>query len=173
MNSGVKPVRQLTTLRGTAALYVSHDLAVVATLATRVAVMYAGRIVELGPNPDIFRSAAHPYTRRLIAAIPHLSDRRELIGIPGRAPSPGRRPPGCAFQPRCTMAVPACSAEPPEMRMVDNEHFVRCLRAAEVLTQPSEYANAANALHAPRNQMSVLALESVGAAYGGSKWCTM
>src|SRR5262249_16748393 len=88
-------VRDLTQMHRTAALYVTHDLAVVATLATRVAVMYAGRVVEVGPADELFHASAHPYTRRLIGAIPHISGRRQLAGIPGRAPSPGSRPAGC------------------------------------------------------------------------------
>ena len=101
-------VRELAALHGAAALYVSHDLAVVGTLAARVAVMYAGRIVEMGSAEELFHTAAHPYTRRLVAAIPHLSGRRALIGIPGRAPAPGHRPSGCFFAPRCTFVQPAC-----------------------------------------------------------------
>ena len=88
-------VRELAAAHHVAALYVSHDLAVVGTLATRTAVMYAGRIVELGPTAELFANASHPYTRRLVQAIPHLSGRRDLVGIPGRAPSPGARPSGC------------------------------------------------------------------------------
>ncbi len=110
-------VRELAALHGTAALYVSHDLAVVGTLAARVAVMYAGRIVELGSAEELFRSAAHPYTRRLVAAIPHLSGRRALVGIPGRAPSPGQpavrlllRPP-VHVRPACVRDGAARSAD--------------------------------------------------------------
>ena len=106
-------VRELAAAHSVAALYVSHDLAVVGTLATRTAVMYAGRIVELGPTSELFANASHPYTRRLVQAIPHLSGRRDLVGIPGRAPSPGARPSGCSFAPRCTFVLDACRAEEP------------------------------------------------------------
>ena len=75
-----------------AALYVTHDLAVVANIADRVAVMYAGQIIELGPREAMFRQPAHPYTRALLDAIPHLSQARALTGIPGSTPGPGRRP---------------------------------------------------------------------------------
>ena len=128
-------VRDLATAHGVAALYVSHDLAVVGTLATRVAVMYSGRIVELGPVLDLFRAAAHPYTQRLIFAIPHLTGGRELVGIGGRAPSPGRRPPGCAFAPRCTYAQERCTVSVPELRPIAVGHQVRCVRAEEVRGQ--------------------------------------
>ena len=125
-------VRELAAAHRVAALYVSHDLAVVGTLAQRVAVMYAGRIVELGVTDELFAAASHPYTRRLLQAIPHLSGRRELIGIPGRAPSPGARPQGCAFAPRCTYAQDACRVELPPLRALTPELSVRCLRAEEV-----------------------------------------
>jgi peptide/nickel transport system ATP-binding protein len=128
-------VRDLATAHGVAALYVSHDLAVVGTLATRVAVMYSGRIVELGPVLDLFRAAAHPYTQRLIFAIPHLTGGRELVGIGGRAPSPGRRPQGCAFAPRCAYAQERCTVSVPELRPIAVGHQVRCVRAEEVRGQ--------------------------------------
>jgi peptide/nickel transport system ATP-binding protein len=99
-------VRDLAAAHGVGALYVSHDLAVVAALARRVAVMYSGRVVEMGLADGLFESAAHPYTRRLVGAIPRLTGGRSLVGIPGHAPSPARRPSGCAFGPRCTMHIP-------------------------------------------------------------------
>ena len=94
-------VRDLCQAHGVAAVYVSHDLAVVASLSLRVAVMYAGRIVEIGPKSVLFRASAHPYTRRLVEAIPELSGAHALVGIPGAAPRPGQRPRGCFFAPRC------------------------------------------------------------------------
>src|SRR3954467_7051551 len=87
-------VRDLCHSHGVAALYVTHDLAVVATLADRVAVMYAGRIVEEGPARSLFSAPSHPYTRHLIAAVPDMAGGREIVGLPGRAPSPGHRPVG-------------------------------------------------------------------------------
>src|SRR5215472_9407388 len=128
-------VRQLAKLHSVAALYVSHDLAVVATLATTVAVMYAGRIVELGRAEDLFAAAGHPYTRRLIGAIPRLTGGRSLVGIPGRALPPGQRPAGCGFAPRCSLRVAQCDEAVPELRPVGADHTVRCIRAEEVLTQ--------------------------------------
>jgi peptide/nickel transport system ATP-binding protein len=125
-------VRDLAAAHGVAALYVSHDLAVVGTLAERVAVMYAGRIIELGPAAEMFRASCHPYTQRLIVAIPHLTGGRELVGIAGHAPSPGRRPSGCAFEPRCTFAIAQCREEMPALRTIAEVHDVRCIRAEEV-----------------------------------------
>jgi peptide/nickel transport system ATP-binding protein len=128
-------VRELATAHGVAALYVSHDLAVVGTLASRVAVMYAGRIIELGPAAEMFQASCHPYTQRLVVAIPHLTGGRELVGIAGHAPSPGRRPSGCAFEPRCTFAITQCREEMPALRPIADVHDVRCIRAEEVRSQ--------------------------------------
>ena len=130
-------VRDLAAAHGVAALYVSHDLAVVAALARRVAVMYAGRIVELGPAEELFDSAAHPYTRRLVGAIPRLTGGRSLVGIPGHAPSPAKRPAGCAFAPRCQLHIDECDKEVPPLALVAPEHSARCIRADEVAKQPA------------------------------------
>jgi peptide/nickel transport system ATP-binding protein len=160
-------VRDLAAAHSVAALYVSHDLAVVGTLSARVAVMYAGRIVELGPADELFRSAAHPYTRRLIAAVPHLAGRRELLGIPGRAPSPGRRPAGCAFAPRCSMVEERCTVAMPDLRPVADVHSVRCVRADEVRMQTSVHAGAAGELAEAATDDAVLSLVGVNAGYVG------
>ncbi len=104
----LETVRDLCAAHGVAAVYVSHDLAVVATLADRVAVMYGGRLAELGPTGALFRQAAHPYTRRLVEAIPEMSGLQPLVGIPGTAPRPGHRPTGCFFAPRCTYVEDRC-----------------------------------------------------------------
>src|ERR1041384_1518602 len=95
----------LCKTHGVSALYVTHDLAVVANIADRVAVMYAGQIAELGPKETIFANPLHPYTRALLDSIPHLSQARALKGIPGRTPAPGSRPDGCRFNDRCSYAV--------------------------------------------------------------------
>ncbi len=160
-------VRELAAAHGVGALYVSHDLAVVATLAARVAVMYAGRIVEMGPTEELFRGAAHPYTRRLIAAIPHLSGKRQLVGIRGRAPSPGQRPRGCAFSPRCTMVQTACEVALPQLRGIATAHQVRCVRAEEVRLQVSLHEGEVEALAELASGIQpVLALKAVSASYG-------
>jgi peptide/nickel transport system ATP-binding protein len=128
-------IRDLTRAHKAAAVYVTHDLAVVAALADRIAVMYAGRLVEIGPSNELFDGASHPYTRRLLHAIPVLTGRRTLEGIPGFAPRPGRRPPGCSFAPRCAYAVEQCSAEMPPEVVVGEMHRVRCWRHEEVRAQ--------------------------------------
>jgi peptide/nickel transport system ATP-binding protein len=158
-------VRELAAAHQVAALYVSHDLAVVATLARRGAVMYAGRIVELGLAEELFERSAHPYTRRLVGAIPRLSGGRSLVGIPGHAPSPGHRPHGCPFAPRCTMHIPECDVDVPPLAAVGPEHEARCIRAVEVLTQKQSRAGDPVDM-ALGDDDSVLTLENVVAHYG-------
>ena len=97
--------------RGIGVLLITHDLGVVAGLADRVAVMYAGRIVEHAPTDQLFARPKHPYTAALLAAVPRLHGEAQsrLVGIPGDPPQPAARPPGCAFAPRCDSAVELCS----------------------------------------------------------------
>ena len=125
-------MNQLCRSHQVAALYVTHDLAVVGNIADRVAVMYAGRIVELGSRSDIFDDPSHPYTRALLDAIPHLSRARALGGIPGRTPGPGRRPDGCRFHDRCAEAVEACATTDPQPVEIGPGHHARCLRTGEI-----------------------------------------
>ena len=158
-------VRELAAAHGVAALYVSHDLAVVGTLASRVAVLYSGRVVEIGPAIDLFHASAHPYTQRLIAAIPHLTGGRELVGIAGRAPSPGRRPPGCAFAPRCSFAQERCTEGMPELRALAVGHQARCLRAEEVRGHLLGRSRDGVRADRPRSQRPVLSVEHVSAGY--------
>ncbi len=125
-------IRELCHAHSVAALYVTHDLAVVANLADRVAVMYAGRIIEQGPASELFFNPAHPYTRHLIAAAPDMSTDHEMVGLRGRAPAPGRRPLGCSFAPRCELAIDQCRAEFPAEQEVSIGRLVRCIRPFEV-----------------------------------------
>jgi len=128
-------VRDLTRSYGVAALYITHDLAVVANLADRIAVMYAGKVVETGTRDELFNDGHHPYTRKLLASIPDISGERALRGIPGWAPRPGQRPSGCAFTPRCDWAVDKCSEAFPPVEDVSPGHHVRCWRFKEVGAQ--------------------------------------
>jgi oligopeptide transport system ATP-binding protein len=106
--------------RGLGVLIITHDLGVVAGLADRVAVMYAGRIVETATTAELFRAPCHPYTAALLAAVPRLDDgaQSRLQGIAGDPPQPTLRFPGCAFAPRCEFALDECSAQRPELRTV-------------------------------------------------------
>jgi peptide/nickel transport system ATP-binding protein len=129
----LETVRMLCRTHGVAALYVSHDLAVVSALADRVAVMYAGRVVEIGRERDLFLAAAHPYTRRLVQAIPEMSGEHALVGIPGNAPRPAHRPHGCFFAPRCDYAVEICTTAFPPTETVTEHHETRCYRWRDVI----------------------------------------
>jgi len=107
-------------------LFVTHDLGVVAQVADRVAVMYAGRIVEYGPVIEVLRAPRHPYTAGLLRAAPRLV-REKLVPIPGSVPSLSTLPPGCSFGPRCTLHVPDCDAAMPQLRAVNKNHDARCI----------------------------------------------
>ncbi|HWI21156.1 MAG TPA: ABC transporter ATP-binding protein [Baekduia sp.] len=127
-------VRELCANHSVAALYITHDLAVVGTLCDRVLVMYAGRIVESGVVSDVFDSPMHPYTRELLTSIPDLKVPRVLHAIGGYAPRPGNRPPGCAFAPRCRMATELCTTDPPLVHVGPGHdslcHYAKDLEAA-------------------------------------------
>jgi peptide/nickel transport system ATP-binding protein len=155
-------VRDLTRRHGVAALYVTHDLAVVANLADRVAVMYAGRIVEEGPTRTIFESPSHPYTRYLTAAAPDISGDQAIVGLRGRAPSPGKRPVGCAFALRCELAVDACHAAFPAVTEVSLGHTVRCFRPGEI---PDRTRGQGIVFDAAAAAAAALSLRSVCASY--------
>ena len=111
---------------GISLLLITHDLGVIAETADRVAIMYAGRIVEQGPVRTIFRSPAHPYTRGLLASIPGGAAGSRLKAIEGTVPNLALLPPGCSFAPRCSERMPHCTtAFPPETGLGD-AHMVRC-----------------------------------------------
>jgi oligopeptide/dipeptide ABC transporter ATP-binding protein len=114
-----------------ALLFITHDLGVVGKVADRVAVMYAGRIVEEGPTRKVLTSPKHPYTQGLLAASPTL-ERRALTPIPGTVPQLTELPAGCAFAPRCAFRRGECEQAVPELRKVEAEHEARCVLAYEV-----------------------------------------
>jgi oligopeptide/dipeptide ABC transporter ATP-binding protein len=118
----------LRTKFGLAMLFISHDLAVVSQIADRVAVMYAGSLVELGEKRHIFQAAAHPYTRGLLRAVPDLkTDRaRPLQTIEGTVPALHAMPSGCGFEPRCEFRIAACERDLPPLIQVSEGHWARC-----------------------------------------------
>jgi len=109
-------------------LFISHDLAVVSHVADRVAVMYAGSLVELAPKSAIFTAPAHPYTRGLLRAIPTLATNRSepLATIEGTVPNISSPPPGCPFEPRCEHRTAACATELPPLVEIAPGHYARC-----------------------------------------------
>jgi peptide/nickel transport system ATP-binding protein len=112
---------------GLALILISHDLAVLAETCDRIAVMYAGRIVEAGPVASVFPAPQHPYTRRLLESLPVIGGERLLAPpIPGGPPDPGHPPPGCRFHPRCPYAVERCRREDPAAREVAPGHAAAC-----------------------------------------------
>ena len=112
---------------GVTIVYVSHDLAVVASIADRLAVMYAGRVVEQGLAADVLAQPRHPYTRGLLQSVPDPQHPRRLVSIGGVSVGVGERPPGCSFAPRCPQRIEACDRAEPPLEAVGDEHAVRCI----------------------------------------------
>jgi peptide/nickel transport system ATP-binding protein len=120
-------MRDLKTRVGTAILLITHDLAVIAEVADRVCVMYAGQIIEQGPVTEIFRQPLHPYAQGLLQSIPRLDQpEKELRSIPGSVPDLIHPPSGCRFHPRCPYAMPICKEARPPVTVEGPEHFVAC-----------------------------------------------
>ena len=120
-------LKSLQKSRSMSVLYITHDLGVVANIADRVYVMYAGAIAEQGKTSHIFNSPGHPYTQGLLASLPGRSKRgKRLHSIPGTVPNPAYKPGGCPFHPRCHFAIKACEARFPEMCDYGDGHLGRC-----------------------------------------------
>ncbi len=126
-------LRDLQRQRGLALIFITHNLGIVAKMCDRLAVMYAGRVVEQGPVAQLFNAPAHPYTRALLGSLPRMSDNRErLTAIEGQPPDLSSLPPGCAFAPRCPMAAPRCATQAPPAFVLGEDHSARCWLAAPV-----------------------------------------
>jgi oligopeptide/dipeptide ABC transporter ATP-binding protein len=126
-------IQDLQKEMGMSVIWVTHDLGVVAQLCDRVAVMYAGRIVEVANILDLYEASRHPYTRGLMQSVPSGSARGQgLLPIPGQPPNLLDLPPGCAFTPRCRYATPVCSQVEPTLRAVAPDHASACLRLEEI-----------------------------------------
>ena len=121
---------------GLSLIFIAHDLSVVKHISDRIAVMYLGKIVELGPAVDVIERPYHPYTRALISAVPtpnpDVERARQRIVLPGDPPSPVNPPRGCAFHPRCTFAQEKCKAAVPPLIPAGNQHEVACVRLGEI-----------------------------------------
>jgi peptide/nickel transport system ATP-binding protein len=129
-------LRSIQRARGMAMLFITHSLAVVAQIADRVTVMYAGRIVEEAPTAELFARPRHPYTLALLQSLPEAAGdagaKRRLRAIRGAPVDPRAPPPGCAFHPRCDWAITPCGEEMPPLALLDACRAARCLRSAEL-----------------------------------------
>jgi len=119
-------LRDLQKETGVALIFVTHNLGIVAKMCDKVAVMYAGKIVEQGSVREIYNSPEHPYTEALLKSIPRLGDKAPLYVIPGQPPDLASLPPGCAFYPRCPHVMERCIAEEPEDVSFANGHPAKC-----------------------------------------------
>ncbi|MEW6400983.1 MAG: ABC transporter ATP-binding protein [Chloroflexota bacterium] len=130
-------MRSINQKHGTAIVFVTHNLDLAAEFCQRLAVMYAGRLVEMGPVEDVIESPQHPYTRGLLSCIPHISVKRSRIEpIPGSVPDLADVPSGCAFASRCFHAQSACRAGPIPFFQIRKRQRVRCLRYTDFVRQP-------------------------------------
>ncbi len=126
-------LRRLQKELGMATIFVTHDLGVASEIADRIAVMYAGRIVEEGPVARVLANPQHPYTQGLLASTVHGQSRGlDIVAIPGSPPDLRRLPPGCSFGPRCPVPMPACRDGFPAARIPEPGRMVRCLRVADM-----------------------------------------
>ncbi|MFD2467386.1 dipeptide ABC transporter ATP-binding protein [Amycolatopsis silviterrae] len=159
-------VRELCRTRDLAAIYVSHDLAVIADVADQVVVMYGGEVVEHGTAREVLTRAAHPYTRALLAAVPSATHRHRLVPIPGRAPGIDETRTGCAFAPRCDHAVPACHTTPPPLVRAPSGTLARCLRVEEI-AHTTRTAPRAEPHQPADHQAALLSVSGLTAGYHG------
>jgi oligopeptide/dipeptide ABC transporter ATP-binding protein len=131
-------LRDLQRETGVAIIFVTHNLGIVARMCDRLAVMYAGRIVEAGNVRDLFNTPQHPYTKALLGSMPKLGSKEKLLAIPGQPPDLATLPPGCAFHPRCPEALPHCaSGMPPHVQLAAGWE-TRCWRAEPPAAKPAK-----------------------------------
>ncbi len=163
-------IRGLRSKRDVSIVYISHDLGVVRNLVDDVAVMYGGRIVEAGPVDALFSVPRHPYTRRLLEAIPRVHRSVEYLrGVPGHAVEPWHRPPGCPFSPRCDFRSSRCDAEMPPHEAV-GVGTVRCWHAADVVDSRVRGGGVVRlARSAPPAEAPLLTVRDLVAGYAGRR----
>ncbi|MGB9631087.1 MAG: ABC transporter ATP-binding protein [Candidatus Methanodesulfokora sp.] len=120
-------MKKLKKELGISIIFISHDLSVISEIADRVAIMYAGKIVELGSSDSVYLKPKHPYTQALLRAVPRIRGKKEKLAfIPGAPPNLIEPPSGCRFHPRCPYAFDRCMKEEPELKQVESGHFVAC-----------------------------------------------
>jgi peptide/nickel transport system ATP-binding protein len=161
----LEEIQRLQRELNVAMVYISHDLAVVASIADRAIVMYAGRIVEEGPIAQVLYSPRHPYTHGLVSSVPDHHSPRRLRGIAGVVVGIGERPPGCAFEPRCRQAHPQCKSQSPELEEVGPGHRARCMfwhDTPPLLREPSLQTKAT------LGQPALLSVSDLSAGYHSS-----
>jgi peptide/nickel transport system ATP-binding protein len=164
-------VRGMCRIYHVGAVYVSHDLAVVAGIADTIGVMYAGRLVEHGPTSAVFRHPGHPYTRGLLRAIPDPTRAHILEGMEGQPPRPGNRPSGCYFAARCEFATEACTTRFPDRHALNGTtQWARCIRAQETSRLPP-LGELPLREHPPpvQAEQPLLRIEKLGATYADNQ----
>ena len=120
-------MKRLKKELGLSMIFITHDLSILAEISDRVAIMYAGKIVEIGDSEKVYYEPAHPYTQKLLAAIPRLhEDVEKLEFIPGQPPNLINPPKGCRFHPRCPYAMDICREQVPELKEIDKDHYAAC-----------------------------------------------
>jgi len=126
----LKLLQEIQNNTGTSIIFITHDFGIVSRICNRAAVMYAGKIVEIGPTLDIMHRPIHPYTIALVDSLPHPDLRgKRLRSISGQPPDPINLLPNCAFAPRCPQAEERCFKEPPCEVKIDDNHYVSCFHA--------------------------------------------
>lgn len=163
-------IQELMHTRRTAALYISHSMGALAKFADRVAVLYAGELVEQGPKFELFERPLHPYTQGLLDSVPRLGESKvniTLRAIRGRIPTPDRLPPACVFEPRCPIAQEICRRQRPPLEQVPGGRQVRCHRWAEIqagTVDPRQDAPVVPAVH-PDSSAPALQVERLSVRY--------
>jgi peptide/nickel transport system ATP-binding protein len=160
----IETIRTLTDAHGVSALYVSHDLPVVAEIADSTAVMYAGRLVEHADANELFRAARHPYTVGLLKAAPTPDRAGSLVGIEGMPPRPGAWPSGCVFAGRCPNVTDECRAEQPPLAPIGPKHMLRCIHPVPDERRAEEAPAAVNTKLAA--EAGALEVKGLDARYG-------
>src|SRR5713226_8821090 len=139
-------LKDLQQQTGVAVIFVTHNLGIVARMCDKLAVMYAGKIIEQAPVRELFDAPKHPYTKALLGAMPKLGSKEKLLAIPGQPPDLATLPPGCAFHPRCPAALPRCALEEPPEVQIRSAWSARCWLAEPQIIDSAKEVHAAAAV---------------------------